>query len=208
MPFPDETTLRTLTAPTVVAIGCPPPFAARCGRLVERLGALFVTADVAGAPTVVAEKRPLAMVVVEDVYDFDPDEFDALARDVGASVVKVAEDVSAARLDALLAAAIDAATARRRAAAAREGGLPSQRRPGLRNRETPPPLRARWSAGLRPAGRRRPAGDDREPPARRRRPAGTVRCPMISRRSTTGGRLGGRNPRTPLRLSGRPSLPP
>jgi hypothetical protein len=48
------------------------------------------TAELANAATVVASARPFAIVMSEDVYAFDAAEFDALARDVNATLLKVA----------------------------------------------------------------------------------------------------------------------
>ena len=39
--------------------------------------------------TVVAERRPFAMVVLTSVFDFDPSEFRALARDVKSRLIKM-----------------------------------------------------------------------------------------------------------------------
>src|SRR5262249_16872309 len=47
------------------------------------------TAELSNAATVVAAARPFAIVMSEDVYAFDSAEFDALARDVNASLLKI-----------------------------------------------------------------------------------------------------------------------
>jgi hypothetical protein len=52
-------------------------------------GARVETAELTNAATVVATQRPFAIVMSADVYSFDSAEFDALARDVGATLVKV-----------------------------------------------------------------------------------------------------------------------
>ncbi len=44
---------------------------------------------VSQATTLVAEHRPFAIVLEEDVFAFDPREFQALGRDVGAEIVTV-----------------------------------------------------------------------------------------------------------------------
>ena len=152
MPLSDETTLRRITAPTVLVIGCPPGLSARCVQALEGIGAILVGADVVSAPTVAAARRPLAIVLMEDLYAFDPEEFDALARDVGASLVKVEEEISAAKLELLLSAAVDAALERRReagrrAAAPRAAPPPAsnpggpRRRPSFSDFEAPPSSR-------------------------------------------------------------------
>ena len=50
------------------------------------------TAELATAATVVATHRPFAIVMSEDVYAFDSAEFDALARDVNATLLKIPLD--------------------------------------------------------------------------------------------------------------------
>jgi hypothetical protein len=47
------------------------------------------TAELSNAATVVATVRPFAIVMSEDVYAFDAAEFDALARDVNAALLKI-----------------------------------------------------------------------------------------------------------------------
>src|SRR5262245_15770890 len=47
------------------------------------------TAELSNAATVVASYRPFAIVMSEDVYEFDAAEFDALARDVNATLLKI-----------------------------------------------------------------------------------------------------------------------
>lgn len=50
------------------------------------------TAELGTAATVVATHRPFAIVISEDVYGFDAAEFDALARDVNATLLKIKVD--------------------------------------------------------------------------------------------------------------------
>jgi hypothetical protein len=47
------------------------------------------TAELSNAATIVAGARPFAIVMSEDVYSFDAAEFDALARDVNATLLKI-----------------------------------------------------------------------------------------------------------------------
>lgn len=47
------------------------------------------TAELASAATIVATHRPFAIVMSEDIYAFDSAEFDALARDVNATLLKI-----------------------------------------------------------------------------------------------------------------------
>lgn len=116
MPTGDHTTLTAVAAPTVIAIGCPPELNARCGRALRSTGVRLEDCEVSNAVTMVAERQPLVIVLVEDLYAFDPEEFDALARDVRASLLRVEEDIVEAKLELLLCAAIDATIERRKAA--------------------------------------------------------------------------------------------
>lgn len=54
--------------------------------------ARLVTTDIADAATNVARERPFAIVVSDEIYGFDADEFDALARDVNAVLIALPTD--------------------------------------------------------------------------------------------------------------------
>jgi hypothetical protein len=114
MTLAGSSTLPALTAPNVLAISCSPDLLARCAQAVEALGVTLRECGFISAATAVAAQRPLVMVLVDDIYAFDPEEFDALARDVCASLVRVEEDIPAAKLEMLLEAALDAAAQRSR----------------------------------------------------------------------------------------------
>ena len=73
------------------------------------------TAELASAATVVATHRPFAIVMSEDVYAFDSAEFDALARDVNATLLKVPLDGSdSAKLERTLMPKLGRAHRRKR----------------------------------------------------------------------------------------------
>lgn len=66
------------------------------------------------AANIAAQVRPLVIVLTEQNYRFDPESFDHLARDVGASLLRVPNDeVDAAVLGERLAAAMLEAEQRR-----------------------------------------------------------------------------------------------
>ncbi len=109
----DGATLTAVAAPAVLAIGCAPDLVARCAQALAGIGVALRTCDFLNAATAVAERRPLALVLPDDLYAFDPEEFDALARDVRASLVRVEDEIVVAKLELLLTAAIDDAAARR-----------------------------------------------------------------------------------------------
>jgi hypothetical protein len=112
MPFAD--TVPSLATPTVLVVSCAPELVARCAQAIAPLGLALQECGFVEAATMAAERRPLAIVMVEDVYAFDPDELDALARDVRASLVRVEEDIPVAKLELILEVAVDDAARRRR----------------------------------------------------------------------------------------------
>ncbi|MDD9932298.1 MAG: hypothetical protein OXT09_01765 [Myxococcales bacterium] len=66
-------------------------------------GARVETAELNTAATVVATHRPFAIVMSEDMYAFDSAEFDALARDVSAALLKIdTQDASQTKLERTL----------------------------------------------------------------------------------------------------------
>jgi hypothetical protein len=87
---------------------------ARPAAATKGIGALVKHCDLAQASTLVGERRPLAIVIPHELYEFDPAEFDALARDVRAALLRVDDDITVEELEALLGAAVEAALARRR----------------------------------------------------------------------------------------------
>lgn len=147
MPNGDHTTLTAVAAPTVITIGCALDLNRRCARALASTGVTLKDCEVSSAATMVAARQPLVIVLVEDVYAFDPDEFDALARDVRASLLRVEDDIAEAKLELLLGAAIDAAIERRK----REGAAFAKRpTPATPPDEAPPPS---WMAVRRKRSR-------------------------------------------------------
>lgn len=71
-------------------------------------GSVEVT-DVKGATTLVAARKPFAVVLDEDVYAFDPREFQALGRAVGAEVITIPASAARGRLLARLLPELEAA---------------------------------------------------------------------------------------------------
>lgn len=108
-----DSTLTAFAAPTVLAIACPPEVVERLRRALEGIGVGLKECGFVAAPTEAARRRPLALVMLEDVYAFDPEELDLLARDVNASLVRIEESTNEGMLELLLNAAIESAAARR-----------------------------------------------------------------------------------------------
>lgn len=77
-------------ASVVVVVGGPADLVAAVRQAAGVAAAARVeTAELSNAATVVATERPFAVVMSEDMYSFDAAEFEALARDVGASLIRV-----------------------------------------------------------------------------------------------------------------------
>jgi hypothetical protein len=69
--------------------------------------------DVSSATTQAALHRPFALLVPNDILEFDPEEFRALAKTVNASLVRIPNETDSKRLVARLIEALSAASARR-----------------------------------------------------------------------------------------------
>lgn len=100
--------------PTVVVVGCSPSMNLRCWTIASGLGAIVVEAPIAEVTNVAARTRPLAIVIAEALFEFDPIELEALARDVRSSLVVLAdEDLSDDELTGKVLAAISESKRRR-----------------------------------------------------------------------------------------------
>jgi hypothetical protein len=101
---------------TVVVVGGPKALVDATRQAAGIAAAAKVeTAELANAATIVASVRPFAIVMSEDVYAFDAAEFDALARDVNATLLKVAmTDLDPAKLERTLTPRLGRAHRRRR----------------------------------------------------------------------------------------------
>jgi hypothetical protein len=99
--------------PTVVLVGGDTVVQEGCRRAAAvAAAARLEVAGVKEVHTLAATWRPFALVVSEEVYDFDPMEFEALAQDVGAalllvsahttSVEKVQQELTSALSEAFL----------------------------------------------------------------------------------------------------------
>jgi hypothetical protein len=90
--------MEHMPAIAVVVIGGPDALLEAVRRSIGRVAAARVVGtDLAGAATQVASARPFALVISEEIYGFDSSEFDALARDVQATVITLPTDGLAAR---------------------------------------------------------------------------------------------------------------
>jgi hypothetical protein len=93
MPPPD-TTIPGRPTPTVILVMPESRLLDACLHAVSELPEVprMEVTDVKGTATAVARWRPFALILQEELYDFDPEEFKALAKDVGAEIIMVRAD--------------------------------------------------------------------------------------------------------------------
>jgi hypothetical protein len=87
----DAPTVRPARAPVVLVAGGPETLI-KSAQAVARAESNSIVVEACGAvtiATVAATLRPFALVLNQDLFAFDPDEFTALARDVQAELVVV-----------------------------------------------------------------------------------------------------------------------
>lgn len=86
----ERDTVETHLATVVVVVGGPDKLVQAVELAIERIpGARVETCDILNAATTVAKSWPFAIVMTEEIYDFDPQEFEALARDVAARLQRL-----------------------------------------------------------------------------------------------------------------------
>ena len=93
-------------APTVLVLNAPDAFLAQCRTAVAALGATLVDGGIVRAAELVAEHRPCAIVVTDDVYAFDRSGLNRLALEHDAHLVVWSEEVDGHQLEPLLGGAI------------------------------------------------------------------------------------------------------
>lgn len=98
---------REKRAPTVLALNAPEAFLSECRASAKALGARVVDGAILNAAELVAEHRPCAIVVTDDVYAFDRSGLNRLALEHDAHLVVWSEDVDGRQLQPLLSGAID-----------------------------------------------------------------------------------------------------
>jgi hypothetical protein len=84
-----DSTLPSHPIPSVVIVAPAPDVLDKLLDVLQRLDEVpsVQLSGIEDVATAVAKWRPLALFVEKDVFEFDADEFRALARDVGAEVV-------------------------------------------------------------------------------------------------------------------------
>lgn len=76
-------------APLVIVAGAPAELVATCRDAGARLGVAVRESDLRSLRAIAAASPPYAIVVMEDLYRFDPAPFDAVARTAPASLVRL-----------------------------------------------------------------------------------------------------------------------
>lgn len=149
----ERATAKPIHIPTVLAVGCSDALLARCWDALSGLGVMVRDCEPAIAATLAAARQPLAIVVSNDIYAADPEELQALARDVRATLLLVDEGASESELASSLVGAVRAATHRRggRSSSGRYSLLPGElgtAAPGGFTLSEPPPTSHRRSTSL------------------------------------------------------------
>jgi hypothetical protein len=98
----------TAPRPAFLVVGCRAVLLARCRAAADRVSVELECAELLALANVVATLRPLAILISADLYGFDPEEFDALARAVGAHRVLVEEGEPLDRLEERLREVVNA----------------------------------------------------------------------------------------------------
>ena len=89
----ERDTLETTFSAVVVVVSGSDRLREAAARAAQRVPTAQVKhCALENAATTVATCWPFAIIVGEDVYAFDPQEFEALARDVAAVLIRVRED--------------------------------------------------------------------------------------------------------------------
>ena len=87
----EHPTDKQMLVPVVLVVGGTPDFAGAVEQAAVGAQVLVTRCALADVTTVAAEIRPLVMVMSDDIFNFDPESFDALARDVGSRLLTVRE---------------------------------------------------------------------------------------------------------------------
>jgi hypothetical protein len=91
----------------VLVIGSTPAFVTRCREAASRAGAVTWAVDIASVSLRIAQWEPVALVMTEDVFAFDPTKFEALAREHRTWLLTVEDErVAEEELEGRLRAAV------------------------------------------------------------------------------------------------------
>ncbi len=85
----EATTLRQFKIPVVLVVGGSEELIAAVSEAALSAQVLVAECTVENATDTAAQMRPLVMIIPEEVYSADSKNFDALARDVRAEILRV-----------------------------------------------------------------------------------------------------------------------
>lgn len=113
----EKATLVPPERDVLLAVGCGGALLGHCREVAIHAHVEIEAVELVELADAVGEMRPLVLLIAADIYGFDPDEFDALARAVGAVRLLVELTEPCTRFEArLLRALRDARIARSQAA--------------------------------------------------------------------------------------------
>ena len=98
----EATTLRQFKIPVVLVIGGSEALIAAVSEAALSAQVLVAECTVENATDTAAQMRPLVMILPEEVYLADSNNFDALARDVRAEILRVDDELRGAELESEL----------------------------------------------------------------------------------------------------------
>jgi hypothetical protein len=103
-----QITATPLHVPSILVVLDPawPALFSLCLAVAPGCGVLLHRCDAATAATIAAERRPLAILLSNSIYARDPADFEALARDVHSTLLRLDEEVSERELEAMLNGAL------------------------------------------------------------------------------------------------------
>ncbi|WP_437963328.1 hypothetical protein WMF04_26780 [Sorangium sp. So ce260] len=157
-----QITATPLHVPSILVVLDPawPALFSLCLTVAPGCGVLLHRCDAATAATIAAERRPLAIILSNSVYAMDPAEFDALARDVRSTLLRLDEEVSERELEAMLSGALRETREMnaQRDAGRRDEGSGRYTLIGTQRSET---VGAKGAAGADPRAPQRPGSDPR-----------------------------------------------
>ena len=109
----EATTLRQFKIPVVLVVGGTEDLIAAVSEAALSAQVLVAECTVENATDTAAQMRPLVMIIPEDVFSSDSNNFEALARDVRAEILVVDEDAETSELQAELTKLMAKAEAKR-----------------------------------------------------------------------------------------------
>ena len=109
----EATTLRQFKIPVVLVIGGSEALIAAVSEAALSAQVLVAECTVENATDTAAQMRPLVMILPEEVYLADSNNFDALARDVRAEILRVDDELRGAELESELSLLMARAEAKR-----------------------------------------------------------------------------------------------